>query len=214
MPPPKAVEIISFLPGEFSTLELGLTKTGLLEKMNDTSNHAGGTVFAPSNFAFQKLGPRINGFLFSPYGQKYLRALLKYHLVANQTLYSDAYYTHDSVDEAGIPKGYFHVCQNPVLFQLLVLTILPQIDLPTLLKDHSLSVDVGRYGRFISIKINGFSTVTIEDGIAADGVIHVVSNVLIPPKRVGGVEKQWQGEDLNLDEFKNRFEPFVEQVEL
>lgn len=109
MPPPKAVEIIQLLPSEFSTLELGLTKTGLISAMNDTSNHAGGTIFAPSNFAFQKLGPRINGFLFSQYGQKYLKALLKYHVVANQTLYSDAYYTHDGVSETRIPKGYFHV---------------------------------------------------------------------------------------------------------
>lgn len=109
VPPAKSVEILQLLPGEFSTLELGLTKTGLLGLLNDTSNHIGGTVFAPSNFAFQKLGPRINGFLFSSYGQKYLKALLKYHVVANQTLYSDAYYKAEGVDDTGIPKGYFHV---------------------------------------------------------------------------------------------------------
>ena len=86
-----------------------MTKTDLLPAVNDTSNHIGGTVFAPSNFAFQKLGPRINAFLFSHYGQKYLKALLKYHIVANETLYSDAYYKADSVDEKGIPKGFFHV---------------------------------------------------------------------------------------------------------
>lgn len=104
-------DIIQFLPGEFSTLELGLTKTGLLSGLNDTSTHLGGTVFAPSNFAFQKLGPKITGFLFSKYGQKYLKALLEYHIVANQTLYSDAYYKAESteVEETGIPKGYFHV---------------------------------------------------------------------------------------------------------
>lgn len=117
IPPPKIASIIQFLPGEFSTLELGLTKTGLLPAIADTSNHIGGTIFAPSNFAFQKLGPKINGFLFSEYGQKYLKALLEYHVVANQTLYSDAYYKSESIDNvgenvvesAGIPKGYFHV---------------------------------------------------------------------------------------------------------
>ena len=73
--------------------------------------YCSGTLFAPSNFAFQKLGPRINAFLFSKYGLKYLKALLKYHVVANQTLYSDAYYKGESknVEETGIPKGYFHV---------------------------------------------------------------------------------------------------------
>ena len=106
--------IIDFLPTEFSTLELGLVKTGLFDGLNDTSTHVGGTVFAPSNFAFQKLGPRINGFLFSSYGQKYLKALLKYHLVANQTLYSDAYYKSDGVDAATIPKGLFHVSNSVI----------------------------------------------------------------------------------------------------
>lgn len=131
--------------------------------------------------------------MFSTYGQKYLKALLKYHVVANETLYSDAFYKADGVDGAGIPKGYFHV------------------DLPTLLEDKSLSIDIGRYGRLISIKINGFADVTIEDGIAADGVIQVISNVLIPPKSVGGVMQQWQGEELSEEDFKARFEPFVGQ---
>jgi uncharacterized surface protein with fasciclin (FAS1) repeats len=112
IPPPKSADIIQFLPGEFSTLELGLTKTGLFKAVNDTSTHLGGTIFAPSNFAFQKLGARVNAFLFSKYGQKYLKALLEYHIVPNQTLYSDAFYKSEStvVEENGIPKGYFHVC--------------------------------------------------------------------------------------------------------
>ncbi|KAL8966888.1 MAG: hypothetical protein Q9183_003167, partial [Haloplaca sp. 2 TL-2023] len=192
VPPPKAAEIIAFLPGEFSTLELGLTKTGLLPVINDTSNHVGGTIFAPSNFAFQKLGPKINGFLFSSYGQKYLRALLEYHIVANQTLYSDAYYAAESVDQKDIPKGIFH------------------IDLPTLLKGRSLAVDVARYGRLISIKVNAFATVAIEDGIAADGVIQVVESVIIPPKKIDRMEQHWQGEELTVEDLKERLEPFVE----
>ncbi|KAL9126012.1 MAG: hypothetical protein Q9217_004863 [Psora testacea] len=198
VPPPKSADIIQLLPGEFSTLELGLAKTGLFKAINDTSNHVGGTLFAPSNFAFQKLGPKINAFLFSSYGLKYLKALLKYHVVANQTLYSDAYYRAEdtAVDETGIPKGYFHV------------------DLPTLLEDKSLSIDVARYGRIINIKINAFSTVTIEDGIAADGVIHVVSNVLIPPKSLGGMTQQWDGEELEVEGLKERLEPYTAFDEL
>ncbi|KAL8685014.1 MAG: hypothetical protein Q9224_006017 [Gallowayella concinna] len=196
VPPPNAVDIIQFLPGEFSTLELGLTKTGLLPVLNDTSVHIGGTVFAPSNFAFQKLGPKINGFLFSSYGQKYLKALLEYHVVVNQTLYSDAYYAVDSIDNKDVPKGTFH------------------IDLPTLLEDKSLNVNVARYGRLIVIRINGFSQVTIEDGIAADGVIQVVSDVLIPPKRIDRMEQHYHGEDLTVEDLKERLEPLVENVEL
>ncbi|KAL9602019.1 MAG: hypothetical protein Q9219_002127 [cf. Caloplaca sp. 3 TL-2023] len=196
IPPPNVADIITFLPGEFSTLELGLTKTGLLPILNDTSNHYGGTLFAPSNFAFQKLPAKITGFLFSSYGQKYLKALLQYHVVANQTLYSDAYYAASSVDEKDIPKGIFH------------------IDLPTMLEDKSLAVDVARYGRLIEIKVNAFARVDIEDGIAADGVIQVVSDVLIPPKRIDRMEQHYRGETLTVEDLKERLEPFVENVEL
>jgi uncharacterized surface protein with fasciclin (FAS1) repeats len=177
-------------------------KTGLFEKIAE-AHHTGGTLFAPSNWAFRKLGPKINAFLFSKYGEKYLKALLKYHVVANQTLYSDAFYKAkdvsgkelklvDEIDTEGIPKGHFH------------------IDLPTLLDEKSLSIDIARYGGLISIKINGFSSVSVQDGIARDGVLHVLSSILIPPKTPGGVA--WAGEELSVEEFKDRFDPYVEEL--
>jgi len=199
LPPPPALKIVELFPGEFSTLQLGLEKTGLFEAIEDAP-HVGGTIFAPNNWAFQKLGPKINAFLFSKYGQKYLKALLEYHVVANQTLYSDAFYKEqdssieasDEIDMSGIPKGYFHV------------------DLPTLLKDKSLSIDVARYGGFISIKINGFSSVAVQDGLAKDGVIHVVSSVLIPPKTPGGAA--WAGEEMTVEEFRDRFDSLEREL--
>lgn len=193
LPPPKVVDILSLLPGEFSTLDLALEKTGLYPLFNDTSNHKGGTLFAPSNFAFQRLGPRINAFLFSKYGQKYLKALILYHAGDNITLYSDAIYKldADSPPHHKVPKGYIHV------------------DLPTGLEGKSLAIDIGRYGRLITIKINGFTRVSVLDGIAADGVIHVVPNVLIPPKTPGGPGVA--EDDMDLDEFKARLAPFVEE---
>lgn len=144
--------------------------------------------------------------MFSKYGEKYLKALLKYHVVANQTLYSDAFYKakdaeamgchgeRDEVDEEDIPKGYFH------------------IDLPTLLDEKSLSIDVARYGGFISIKINGFASVVVQDGVARDGVIHVVGNVLIPPKTPGGKGEVFEEEgemELDLEELKERLIPYL-----
>lgn len=196
LPPPKAVDIISAFPGEFSTLELALVKTGLYEAFNDTSSHNGGTLFAPSNFAFQRLGPRINAFLFSKYGLKYLKALLLYHAGDNITLYSDDIYKAASTNGGhhhGPPKGLFHV------------------DLPTGLEGKSLSVDIARYGRLITIKINGFTRVAVSDGIAADGVIHVIPNVLIPPKTPGGLGVA--GDDMDLEDFKESLAPFVEHTE-
>jgi uncharacterized surface protein with fasciclin (FAS1) repeats len=201
VPPPNAITIIDLLPSEFSTLELALGKTGLLDKLN-TTDHAGGTLFAPSNFAFRKLGPRINAFLFSKFGQKYLKALLEYHVVPDNTLYSDAYYKASSEDSQDhrIPRGLFHV------------------DLPTLLDDKKLSVDVARYGGFIEIKINAFARVAVQDGIAEDGVIHVVSNVIIPPKKVGGFDSEelqyWEGEEMSVEELMERLEPYVAKQDL
>lgn len=129
-----------------------------------------------------------------------MKALLEYHVVANETLYSDAFYqpkdssinTVDEINNQGIPKGYFHV------------------DLPTLLKDKSLSIDVARWGGLITIKINGFSSVAVQDGIAKDGVIHVVSSVLIPPKTPGGA--LWAGEEMSVEEFKDRFDSIEREL--
>ena len=196
LPPPKVIDIIKALPGEFSTLELGLTKTGLVPAFSDPKTHSGGTLFAPSNFAFKKLGPRVNAFLFSKYGEKYLKALLLYHVADNITLYSDAIYKTGETEHShehhrpGVPKGFFHV------------------DLPTGLEGKSLSIDVARYGRLITIKINGFTKVAVTDGIASDGVIHVVPNVLIPPKTPGAADIAT--EDMTVEEFKARLEPMIE----
>ena len=199
LPPPKAVDIITSFPGEFSTLELALYKTDLFSAFNDTSKHNGGTLFAPSNFAFQRLGPKINAFLFSKYGLKYLKALILYHAADDITLYSDAIYRTEDKDATSfpdfrIPKGIYH------------------IELPTGLEDKHLSVDIARYGRLITIKINGFTRVAVSDGIAADGVVHVIPNVLIPPKEPGATpliaDDSW-----TVEELKAALSPYISEVE-
>lgn len=201
VPPPNVASIIDLLPGQFSTLELGLGKTDLLDTFNNTKfPHEGRTLFAPSNFAFEKLGPRVNAFLFSKYGKKYLKALLEYHMVVDQTLYTDAFYdaTTDGGEAITARPPYYHY------------------DLPTELDGKYLAVDVARYGPFVSIRINGFSRVTIHDGVASDGVIQVVSDVLIPPKNAASGEQVfWTGEVMEVEELKERLQPFVnENLEL
>lgn len=209
IPPPSVASIISLLPGEFSTLELALAKTGIFDKLNSTKyEHEGGTLFAPSNFAFKKLGPRINAFLFSRYGEKYLKALLEYHMVVDQTLYTDAFFdgskkdennqsldqTNDNDEEIDSSPPYYHY------------------DLPTVLSGKYLAVDVARYGPFVTIRINGFSRVTVHDGVASDGVIQVVSDVLVPPKNAAsGEQVYWRGEEMSVEELKERLEPYVEE---
>jgi hypothetical protein len=91
IPPFLASDTLNFLTSQFGSFEFGLAKTGLFREINKTSTHTGATIFAPSNGAFMKLPTPVNGFLFSRWGEKYLKALLKYHIVFDRTLYSDAY---------------------------------------------------------------------------------------------------------------------------
>jgi uncharacterized surface protein with fasciclin (FAS1) repeats len=81
---------------QFATFRQALTKTvDLAVIVNDTSTHVGQTIFAPTEAAFAKLGRKANQFFFGPGGEDYLRALLAYHIVANQTLFSDVYFQED-----------------------------------------------------------------------------------------------------------------------
>ncbi|KAI0153748.1 FAS1 domain-containing protein [Pestalotiopsis sp. NC0098] len=195
VPPPPTTRLIQLVPQKFSTLLLAAEKTGLAKEVHGVPT-VGGTLFAPTNWAFEKLGPGANAFLFnSEKGLGYLKALLKYHAVANETLYSDAYYGRDSSEGADAEAAQFHV------------------DLPTLLDDKSLSIDIARWGGLIDIRINGFTHVSIQDGIAKDGVIQVVSSVLIPPHGdhgESGSSSYVDGEEIAVEELMARLEPFVE----
>ncbi|CRK29858.1 hypothetical protein BN1708_015700 [Verticillium longisporum] len=161
----------------------------------------GATVFAPSNTAFDRLGPGANAFLFnSEKGLKYLKALLKYHVVANETLYSDHYYKHDQGEEeevAGDDDGgveaegvkHYHV------------------DLPSLLDEKSIAVDITRWGGFIDLKVNGYIHVSVSDAVAKNGVVHVVDSVLLPHRKPGG------DAEVDVEELKAMLAPFVEEAE-
>ncbi|KAK4168665.1 Fasciclin domain-containing protein [Cladorrhinum sp. PSN259] len=199
VPPPTQAKIISLLPGTFSTFSLGLEKTGLGKELEKDEKKSGGTLFAPSNRAFQRLGPRANAFLFSERGRKYLKALLKYHVVLGETLYSDAFYkAKKGDDEEGKNdggQGYWHV------------------DLPSLLDDKAIAVDVKRWKGFVSITLNGFTRVVFQDGLASDGTVQVVDKVLIPPhKHHSGPpaqEEDWV--DVSEEEVIGRLQPYLEE---
>ena len=55
------------------------------------------------------------------------------------------------------------------------------VDLPTLLDDRNLSIDIAKWGRFVKIRINGYHEVAVADGIAKDGVVsHATTAVSFP----------------------------------
>lgn len=66
-----------------------------------------------------------------------------------------------------------------------------------------MAVDVSRFGPWGGIRVNGFQRVAFPDGIAADGVVHVVHHVLIPPRQVGKGGGDTEGE-VSIEELKER----------
>jgi hypothetical protein len=78
-----------------------------------------------------------------------------------------------------------------------------------MLEGKSLAVDVARYGRLIEMKVNAFSRIVYQDGMASDGVLQIPDNVLIPPKKVGDEEVEYNGEELTVEDLKERLSPYV-----
>lgn len=79
------------------------------------------------------------------------------------------------------------------------------IDLPTMLPGRSLSIDISRWGRWITVKINGVTTVKVVDIIAKDGVIHELDDLLLPFKLD-------ENEELTVDKFKAHFDEYYGEL--
>ncbi|KAK8067952.1 fasciclin domain family [Apiospora saccharicola] len=208
VPPPPGKKLIELFPQQFSSLILAAEKTklgkDLKDKLGKRPNLTGGsTFFAPTNWAFQKLGPRANAFLFNTKrGRRYLRALLEYHVVANETLYTDAYYGRKAVSAAD-------AWEDAVEAEARRGSSRYHVDLPSLLGDKSVAVDVWRWGGVVSMKVNGFTRVAVTDVPDRDGVIHVVGSVLIPPHGRHGV---YDGEsEVEVQELVERLLPYMKE---
>ncbi|GKU06999.1 fasciclin protein [Fusarium langsethiae] len=194
VPPPYMGKEISLFPAQFSTLLLAYDKTDFTKYLHSIPV-IGTTFFAPSNEAWSRLGPRANAFLFNTEtGKKYLRALLKYQIVPNITLYSDEIYYGDekqTLKKQGLGHGgNFH------------------IELPTLL-DRGIGVDVHTFKSWTTIVLNGHVVVGFNDAVGKNGVIHVPKNIPIPPHRKGEHPFEVDGE-ISVEELKERLQDYVE----
>ncbi|UQC90190.1 fasciclin domain-containing protein [Colletotrichum lupini] len=190
IPPPMVGRELTLLPSQFSTLLLAYEKTDFVKYIHGVKS-TGTTVFAPSNNAFARLGPKANAFLFNTdLGLKYLRALLKYQIVGSATLYSDALYRPDDKKDVNTMEHY-------------------HVDLPTLL-GKNIAVDVATWGGWTKVKLNGYIPIVVADGIAKNGVIHVPGRVPIPPHKhkVDYVDGEIEVEDL-----KERLSEYVDEKE-
>lgn len=194
VPPTMISREISLFPAEFSTLLLAYDKTDFANYVRNL-HFVGSTVFAPSNKAWEKLGPAANAYLFNTEeGKKHLAALLKYQIVPNTTVYSDEIYYGDEEDgrvsvEELMNKGHFH------------------IQLPTLLK-KDLSVDIYNWKLWTSIVVNGAVKVSFLDGIGKNGVIQVVEDIPVPHGKAGDGQKGWH--NIEVEELKRRLDECIE----
>ncbi|EPE02894.1 fasciclin domain family protein [Ophiostoma piceae UAMH 11346] len=167
VPPTFVGRELSLLPAHYSTLLLAMAQTNFTDFMHSQILN-GSTVFAPSNVAFTGMGPEVNAFLFNtPRGLKYLEALLKYSIVPNATVYSDAYYGDATPIVAPGPIG--GVIERA------------HYDLPTLLGSARLTVNVTSIPGYSIMLVNDAVKVDVQDGVAKNGVVQEVGEVVLPP---------------------------------
>lgn len=185
--------ILTLFPSEFSTLLLAYEKTDFVKYIHGVKM-VGSTVFAPSNRAFASLGPKLNAFLFNTEkGLKYLRALLKYHIAPDATLYSDAFYDKTGgADAEDWNREHY--------------------DLKTLLDGAHVGVDTAFFAGFTAIKVNGFANVNVRDAPGKNGVIQVVDKVLFPPRKHSEQDLGTAG-DLSVEELVERLEDYIDEAD-
>jgi hypothetical protein len=73
-------------------------------------------------------------------------------------------------------------------------------------------VDIAHFHRLVTIKINGFTRVATSDVIAKDGTIHILHDVLIPPKRPASTDFE-EPQELTVDELVGRLDPYIDSQE-
>ncbi|KAL7796749.1 FAS1 domain-containing protein [Trichoderma ceciliae] len=194
VPPPFIGRIISLFPDHFSTLLLAYEKTNFVKFIHGV-NLKGSTVFAPTNEAFSWLGPKANAFLFNTEkGRKYLKAILKYNITPNTTLYTDAFYderdgNHPKSEVGGLASEHY--------------------DLPTLLGDAHISVDITRVFGILSVKVNGYSRILVPNGVGKNGVIQVVNRVPLPPNKGHRHHRAEDTGEMTIKDLMNRLEDYV-----
>ncbi|CAG8190766.1 unnamed protein product [Penicillium nalgiovense] len=210
-PPPETRTMLHQAPADFSTFTLALARTKLAHHL-DPAQRQGGTTFAPTNVAFRWLGEQANRFLFSRQGERCLRALMQYHIVPNRTLYSDVLYSSNgkahglfSGHDSGNGKGEVG-CAGTVEEDY------ANVRLVTLLKERDLAVDVKKRFGEVDMRVNGFSRVERLDLLARDGVVHVLDQVLVPPRKIQDKDEGEDGKELMIEELVERLDGCVYEM--
>ncbi|GLB11272.1 stabilin 1 [Aspergillus tubingensis] len=205
--PTIAAFLATLPPSEFDLLQSAVKQSGAIQNILQDESRRGGTIFIPTNEAFRKLPEEVQTYLFSDGGAASLQTLLRYHVIANQSLYSNRFYDRDSAPEhfmqtpEDTPDHTIPTPENQADRLWRVLKGVRRFPLPTSLDGRHLTVAVTRCGGLISMKVNGIASVTVQDGLASDGVCHVVDSVLFPPLQDEDAEAQ---PVLSVEDVKSR----------
>ncbi|KAL2888249.1 Transforming growth factor-beta-induced protein ig-h3 [Ceratocystis lukuohia] len=235
--PPRQGKLLQHFPGDFSTTKLGLDKTRL-DKWLHRQSVEGGTAFVPSNKAWEGVKDDVRNWLFSDDGLEYLRVVLEYHVVFDRTLYSDTLYfgkeedRHHETPAHRVLRIGKRVASDEFLWYVSTAGETPEckegpipgeanaqigssckINFPTVLEKSQLDVEVSRLLGHVKIRLNDKVDVQTMDGIARDGVLHSIDEVLLPCHKNGKNHKHMDDKllkDLELDELKKYLKEFVE----
>ena len=86
------------------------------------------------------------------------------------------------------------------------------MDVPSLLEEKPLAVDVRKWKGLVGIVVNGRNRVVVRDGVAKDGVVQVLGSVLIPPHKKGK-EGVMEGE-IEVEELVERLKGWMGEEEV
>ncbi|KAJ3041184.1 hypothetical protein HK097_002364 [Rhizophlyctis rosea] len=156
MPPPDLFHVTVRFPKIFGLLALAVKRAGLEEYLKETKTI---TLFAPTNWAFKKLGVKKLKYLFSHKGKEELKKILSYH-VSTELVYGPEIL---EAKNKQLPTAEGH-------------------HLNVTVKDK----DPEHGHKHQVIEINDQAHAFITDGIAANGVLHAIDHVLSVPKDEDG----------------------------
>ncbi|KAH8179399.1 fasciclin domain-containing protein [Sarocladium implicatum] len=216
--PPPVSQLVALLPEEqFSHIRAFLQKSDFLLKL-ESSLRKGGTLFLPTDEAFQHIGQEDPSFWSSAEGVRFLQALLSYHTIPGETLYSNMFYHGEN--KAGVtsppiqratpesiaardapaksqPAGAAASNNGPTpgpqkpSGKPKVLKGKRRFPLPTLLSEQWVNVEVSRCGGVISMFVEeGDASVVTQDVMTLNGVVHAVDRFMIPPSSQETVEAE------------------------